>query len=281
VSVAAGDEREPGLLLIDEIYDALEGDDPERALRLAHAALSAGDGPEDDPVVRFLAGVALLELDQPALAADELQRAVAFDPDDAEFRSHLSRACLRACRFAEASAHARAAVASDDTLADAHWALGLALEREGLPRGDFAAADACFARAAQLDAERYPAPVPMSRPDFEMHIAAAMDRLPAEYREHLARVALTVEDLPSDEVLFDEVPPLDPEGLLGLFVGTPIGDEGRTGDLPARILIFKRALERMALDRNELIEEIAVTVWHELGHYLGLDEDELERIDLA
>jgi len=82
--------------------------------------------------------------------------------------------------------------------------------------------------------------------------------------------------------LFEESPPLDPE-LLGLFVGTPIGEEGATGsgELPPRILLFKRNLERYATDLDELLEEITVTLYHELGHYLGLDEDELHAIDLG
>ena len=97
------------------------------------------------------------------------------------------------------------------------------------------------------------------------------------------QVAVTVEELPSDEILLDESPPLDPDQLLGLFVGIPLSDAaaGGAGALPPRILVFKRNLERLALDIDELEEEIAVTVYHELGHYLGLDEDDLARIDLA
>ena len=53
------------------------------------------------------------------------------------------------------------------------------------------------------------------------------------------------------------------------------------GGLPPRIHLFQRNLERFAVDREELQEEIAVTLYHELGHYLGLDEEELEELDLA
>ncbi len=120
----------------------------------------------------------------------------------------------------------------------------------------------------------------LSREEFEREVALAIDRLPDEYRRHLADVAVTVEELPSDAILLDENPPLDPEELLGLFVGVPLG-ERRGGDLPPRILLFKRSLERLALEPEELVEEIAITLYHELGHYLGLDEQELAQIDLA
>jgi predicted Zn-dependent protease with MMP-like domain len=104
-----------------------------------------------------------------------------------------------------------------------------------------------------------------------------MDALPERFREHLDAVAVTVEELPSEEILRAEQPPLDPE-LLGLFVGTPRTEDSvfGAGDLPARILLFQRNLERYALDEDELLDEIAVTLRHELGHYLGLDEEEIE-----
>ena len=97
-------------------------------------------------------------------------------------------------------------------------------------------------------------------------------------------MAVTVEDLPSDAILQEDDPPFDPADLLGLFVG--VSRDRRSslspgGELPPRILLFKKNLERMALEVDELVEEIAVTLYHELGHFLGLDEEDLERIDLA
>jgi len=116
------------------------------------------------------------------------------------------------------------------------------------------------------------------------HVARAIDRLPERFRRHLDQVAVTVEELPSDAVLQDDEPPLNPEDLIGLFVGptlAELGSYGLTAELPPRILLFKRNLERLALELDELAEEIAVTLYHELGHYLGLDEDELVQIDLG
>lgn len=262
--------------MIDSIYEALDRGDPDAALALARDALEHDD---QDPVVQLLAAVALLELDRPADAVVRLRRATELDPDDPELRANLALALFRSCAFDDAAAEARRAVEADDTLPDAHYIQGLVLERQGR----LSEAEDRFERAALLDPERFSRPTRMRRASFEAHVSRAIDALPEPYRRHLGEVAVTVEDLPSDAVLFDEGPALDPEQLLGLFVGVPRDQAGSTpsGDLPARILLFQRNLERMALEESELIEEISITLYHELGHYLGLDEQELEWIDLA
>ena len=119
--------------------------------------------------------------------------------------------------------------------------------------------------------------VRLERSRFEEHLRTTMEELPDRFREHLDEVAVTVETVPSEEILRLDDPPLDPE-LLGLFVGTPRTEESVFGgnDLPPRILLFQRNLERNALDEDELKDEIAITLRHELAHYLGLDEEEIE-----
>jgi predicted Zn-dependent protease with MMP-like domain len=123
----------------------------------------------------------------------------------------------------------------------------------------------------------------MSRKEFEEEIERSAEKLPENFRKHLGEVAVIVEDLPSEAILREEDPPLDPE-LLGLFVGTSLEDRthmGPGGEQPPRILLFQRNLERYASDAEDLRDEIAVTLYHELGHYLGLDEEELVQIDLG
>ena len=56
-----------------------------------------------DPVLHFLAGQALLEMDHPDEAVEDFRKAVHLDPEDAEFRSSLAYALFKACRFAEAA----------------------------------------------------------------------------------------------------------------------------------------------------------------------------------
>ncbi|MCP3981977.1 MAG: tetratricopeptide repeat protein [bacterium] len=270
-------DSDPDLEHLETIYDALDAGEPDRALSLCRAAQA--ELPEPDPVLQFLCGIALLELDRPADSATELRRAVEIDPEDGEFRANLADALFRSGQFAEAQQEAQLAIECDANLPNAHYALALTLEREG--RLDDA--DRSFASATRLDAEAYPAPQRWSVSEFERHVAAAADRLPEAFRKHLDQVVATVEQLPSDDIVFAEEPALDPE-LLGLFVGHPLPDRTTLSpgaELPARILLFQRNLERCFPDAEDLALEIVRTLYHELGHYLGLEEDELEAIDLG
>lgn len=261
--------------IVEEIYDALDDGEPHEALARARSALSTLG---EDPVLRFLAGTALLELDRPGEAADELRLAVALDEDDPEFRSALAFALFKACRFPEAEIEARAAIASDADLPDALHVAALLDERAGR----FRDADERFARAAAADSERYPAPVRVAREAFLEEVEAARDLLPPEFRAHLDAVAVTVESVPSDSILMEESPPLDPE-LLGLFVGSALDETSFDGPIvrhPARILLFQRNIERHAENEAHLREEIARTLHHELAHYLGFEEDDMPGMDL-
>jgi predicted Zn-dependent protease with MMP-like domain len=268
------DERE--LRELDRILDALEEDRADDALRLVQRAVRE-PGPAD-PVLHFLAGRALLELDRVPEALEHLLRAVDLDPDDPDYRSELALAFYRSCRFEEARAHLDVVLATDPDRPDDVELDGRLLER----LGRFDEADLRYRRVHEMDGERFPVPVRLSLDAFHATVAEAAERLPAEFREHLDRVAVTVEDLPSDEILRDDEPPLDPD-VLGLFVGVPLPEKthhGPGGELPPRILLFRRNLERIVADEDVLRDEIAVTLYHELGHYLGLDEDELSEIDL-
>lgn len=257
--------------IIDAIYDALDGGDAEGALTLARAQ-PAG---EDDPVLHFLAGFALTELDRPAEAAVELERAVELDPEDFDYRSELGLALYRCCRFDDAVEHIEAALTLSDSHADAHYIAALLIERHGRHEE----ADGHFDRAFALDPDRWALPQRVEWEEFDRQIGIARSHLPEEFRKHLEQVGLIVEDLPPEAVLFESDPPLDPE-LLGLFTGVALDEQTQFsagGDLPARIYLFKRNLERLA-GGTDLSREIAVTLYHELGHYLGLEEEDLERV---
>ena len=96
----------------------------------------------------------------------------------------------------------------------------------------------------------------------------------------MSNIAIVVEDEPGEDLL-DEME-VEPEGtLLGLYQGTPLTerrwDYGNT--LPDRILLFQGPLERESDDEDDLVIAIGETLIHEIGHYFGLSEDEIEAIE--
>jgi predicted Zn-dependent protease with MMP-like domain/Flp pilus assembly protein TadD len=183
------------------------------------------------------------------------------------------------CRFDEARDQLEQAVAEEPELADAHFYLGLIDERRGDQRG----AARRFRKARRLEPDLYPRPVEMSGKDFEDALEAALASLPAKIRRYLGNVAITIEEIPLTDDLVAADPPLSPQSL-GLFRGSPLAQKGLTdpwAHFPNSIVLYKRNLERFASSREELIEQIDITLRHEVGHFLGLDDDELSDRGLA
>ena len=103
---------------------------------------------------------------------------------------------------------------------------------------------------------------------FDDHVRAALDLLPPHLAAALQNVAVVVED----------EHPEDPD-LFGLYEGVPLPERGdMAGTLPDRIAIYRLPLEEEFPDPAELVEEIRITVLHELGHYFGLDEERLAEL---
>lgn len=107
-------------------------------------------------------------------------------------------------------------------------------------------------------------------------VAAAQRRLPAEVREAAAAVPVCYESVPNDDILDEGWEP----DILGLFVGHEHGGELRSDEvpLPPQILLFLDNLWDYAEgDEGIYRDEVRLTYLHELGHYLGWDEDEVAR----
>ena len=116
----------------------------------------------------------------------------------------------------------------------------------------------------------------ISRKEFEALVGEALERLPEEFAANLENVAVVVEDEPSDEDL--EAVGLDPEWdtLFGLYQGVALPDRGLGySGLPDRIVIYRYPILDAFDDRKVVVAEIRKTVLHELGHYFGLEEDEI------
>ena len=110
-------------------------------------------------------------------------------------------------------------------------------------------------------------PLEMSRDEFEEAVGDALDLVPDRLMDQLDNVVFLVEDEP---------PPEDPE-LLGVYDGVPLTERDLAwgGHVPDRITVFRGPLLRMCQDRDELLEEIAVTVVHEIAHHFGIDDERL------
>ena len=163
-------------------------------------------------------------------------------------------------------------------LAEAHDLLARACEH----LGDRKAAAEHAEEARAIDPESYPPPLEVSDPEFDALVQESLRELPAEIRRHLEEWPVVVETLPTREILTAEDPPISPD-VLGLFVGQDLMRRG-SADLPSvpgAIYLFRRNLLRVCADREELKREVRITVQHEVGHLLGLDEDDLERWGLA
>jgi predicted Zn-dependent protease with MMP-like domain len=215
------------------------------ALRGQRLARKAGDA-ELSGDFALLAGIALSQLGR---------------PDEALLRLDEARRQL----------HAAEKLAPRDA-----WvqnALGLVAERAG----DLEEAERRLARARKLDASAFPRPVTLSPEEFDGVLEDAMAALPEPVRRWLANVAVTVEEIPTDHDLLGAAPPLSPQSL-GMFRGAPLGQKGSMdpwSHFPSSIVLYQRNLERAVRTREELVQEIGVTLVHEVGHFLGLDEDQL------
>jgi predicted Zn-dependent protease with MMP-like domain len=120
----------------------------------------------------------------------------------------------------------------------------------------------------------------MTRAEFERHVAAALASIPRRFRKAMQNIAIVVEDEPSADLLAEmEIEP--PDTLFGLYQGTPLTERtwGFGNALPDRVLLFQGPHEREAEDEDDLVVTIGETLIHEIGHYFGLSEEEIEEIE--
>ncbi|MCB9751180.1 MAG: metallopeptidase family protein [Myxococcales bacterium] len=228
---------------LDELareVEALLETEPARALARLDAAPPAL---QREPELDYLRGLARWELAGPAAARPELERAVARDPGFAAARHALGEA------LGQLDDHAGMV---------AQWLevrrLDARVDRE---RG-----------RGRLSARQW-----MARVAEEV-----LASVPEELRARLGNVSVVLEPRPGRGIIEEG---FDPRAL-GLFEGPD--DFGQRSvhapPTPSRIVLFYMNLEASFPERDALAEEIEVTILHELGHYFGLDEDDVERLGL-
>lgn len=110
--------------------------------------------------------------------------------------------------------------------------------------------------------------IEISSAEFEDLVAEALDTIPARLTGLMDNVVVMVED--------DAPEP----GLLGLYEGVPLTERGDTyaGFLPDRITVFRRPLMAICETREELVEEVRITVVHEIAHHFGIDDGRLHEL---
>ena len=109
--------------------------------------------------------------------------------------------------------------------------------------------------------------------EFEELVTRALDGVPEELARLVENVVVLVQP---------EAPADDPE-ILGLYEGIPLTERDSTYTFaaPDRILVFRGPLLRMCETREELVEEVRVTVVHEIAHHFGIDDDQLHELGYA
>jgi len=115
---------------------------------------------------------------------------------------------------------------------------------------------------------------------FDRVVADALRSIPRRFRRAMSNIAIIVEDEPP-RMLLRELGIRPPDTLFGLYQGTPLPerrwDHGNA--LPDRILLFRGPHEREAQSDEDLVISVAETLIHEIGHYFGLSEEEIEEIE--
>ena len=120
----------------------------------------------------------------------------------------------------------------------------------------------------------------MTREKFERLVVEAVTLIPKRFRREMKNLALVVEDEPGIELL-QEMEIVPPDSLYGLYQGTPLPERGWGfgNALPDRITLYQRPIEEDCDDEDDIRAVIGETLIHEVGHYFGLSEEEIQDIE--
>lgn len=124
-------------------------------------------------------------------------------------------------------------------------------------------------------------PMHVPRKQFERYTGKALAGIPRKYRKLFHNISIIVQDMPDEEdVRLTGVPA---DELLGLFKGASIVEEESffavPPPLPNAIYLYQKNIEAICRTERELISEIRMTLLHEVGHYFGMTEEDLEAFE--
>ncbi len=240
-----------------DILRALGDDDPDRWLLTVAAWTDLGDWDRAEP----------------ALA--ELHRTCAPDEPLADFYEGR----LRLVQWRPAAARTLFARVPGDVGGPSLLADCALLEDM---EGRHEAADTYFAQAHALHPELVPLPTRLSATAFRALVHEAAGELPEEFRAALDTMAVVIDPMPTAAIVGAPESGHPPD-ILGLFVGLPLHENGARGhgEMPPTIFLFQRNLERVSPDESVLREEVRITLYHELAHALGFDEEGVDDMGLG
>ncbi|RKH09278.1 tetratricopeptide repeat protein [Corallococcus sp. CA053C] len=227
--------------------------------------------PELVPALALVAAMAFNDLGQADQALERAAIVLAREPANPEAKYEKALALFELCRFREAKAAFASLLTDKDRAAHAHQHLGLLLEREGR----WKQAEEHFEQARALEPQDFPPPPLPSPEEFKTQVTRALADLPEDMRKDLAGVPVATEELPSEDDLLANQPPLSPT-ILGLFRGPSLSEPCDGTETPCRsVALYRRNLARAVRTPEELREQIRVTLLHEIGHLRGEDDEEL------
>ncbi|MDF1800885.1 MAG: metallopeptidase family protein [Planctomycetota bacterium] len=260
---------------LDEAWTALEDDNLDAALAAIAKLVSAAE------VEPYLGEVILLEVQVRLRAGDRAGAAAALErqpapaPDDDNLLLARAELALAEWRIGEARELYTRLVASvpPEESAPHHERLALCCDLTG----DFALADEHLLRSRGVPPDHF------TEAAFEAEVVAAAEDLPPAFRGLFERYAVVLDPVPDATLAIGggRDPLETPPDLFGLFLGATELDSLYSGEHPPHIRLFQRNLERATDSIEHLREEIRITLYHELGHALGLDEDGVDAIGLA
>ena len=148
--------------------------------------------------------------------------------------------------------------------------------------GDYEASDRALLELQAFEPDGFGKTGRYSPDAFEAIVARAAERLPPQFRDVFEHTAVVIDPVPRRELARGREVETPPD-LLGLFVGFSALERSveASGEVPAVIYLFQRNLERACADRIELEDQIAITLYHELGHLLGFDEEGVDGMGLG
>jgi predicted Zn-dependent protease with MMP-like domain len=264
------------MLYTAEILLGPDGD-AEEALKLVDEALELAEDEDEYLDALLLKSEALIAL---GVSDDEAREALDELPEDVQFPEPVYHLRAARCFFDlgeidEALEHYTRCLSEEPENPDAWHGMGLVHEE----RGDHKAQVEAWNKVRKLDLAEPSPPWSITAEDFGAIADSAIADLPPRIKKLLENVPILASDYPTEEAIADGGDPR----VLGFFDGVPYPEKSNLGGDGGHldcINLYKRNIERMCRSREELEDEVRITVLHETAHFFGMSEEDLEAIGL-